>query len=270
MRISIAVSFSLFSVFMVASLSGCPGASEGEGEGEGEEGEGEEGEGEEGEGEEGEGEEGEGEGEEGRSNQCEGDVEIETPAQCSVDADCGATRVYLDCCGTARQTGVNVDDQAAFDTAYAQCDASQPLCDCIPDVTTADDGTIDAGGAVTSTCVNGLCSTSFGTTTGERTFSCPEDPAGPAPDLVVDASCTVADDCAVLVRQIDCCGSLHATGMRSDDAANALADEEQCSDAFPDCDCASQPTIADDGSSAGNLGVDPALDCVAGLCTTSF
>ena len=270
MRILIApVSLALFSLVTIASVSGCPGGSEGEGEGDEGEGEGEEGEGEEGEGEEGEGE-GEGEGEDGRSYPCDGATVIEVPGACSVDADCGASRVFLDCCGTARQTGINVDDQAAFEAAYAQCDAAEPLCDCLPNVTTADDGSIDVGGAVTSSCVEGLCTTSFGTTTGDRTFSCPEDIGAPAPDLVVDASCAVADDCAVLLRQADCCGSLHATGVRADAEPHAVDDEAQCRDGYPDCDCASQPTVADDGSNGGDLTVQPSVDCVAGLCTTAF
>jgi hypothetical protein len=85
------------------------------------------------------------------------------------------------------------------------------------------------------------------------------------------AKCASAADCVVVTYQEDCCGTQKATGVASAKKAQA----EQCGKAraatFPLCDCATRPTLADDGSTDTNGAGVPGVTCSAsGRCETSF
>ncbi|HEY0135744.1 MAG TPA: hypothetical protein VGB85_16785 [Nannocystis sp.] len=94
--------------------------------------------------------------------------------------------------------------------------------------------------------------------------ACNEDPPV-FPDF--DESCGVAEDCAIVFHQIDCCGSKAAWGVNAD-VAKAFGDAEaMCVMQYNQCDCPTLPPVADDGKSAE----DPALiqvDCNDGQCQT--
>ncbi len=262
MRFTLLASFAVSSFVVVAgsacTISDVIAEGEPEGEGEGEEGEGE---GEEGEGEEGEGEEGEGE--EGRAFDCDGASVIVADVGCGVDADCGTAAVLTDCCGTPRTTAVNVDDAARFNAAYADCSANQPICDCAPGPLSADNGSTDDGGAVNVACVEGRCISAFDD--GDRAFDCA---AGGS--IAAEAGCVDDAGCAVAVVQLDCCGSLAETGIAGDAQRAVSFTNAQCAEALGECGCLAEPTVADDGTSAPNVATSANVQCVEGLCRTTF
>jgi hypothetical protein len=105
-------------------------------------------------------------------------------------------------------------------------------------------------------------------------FTCSELPAV-SPQF--DRSCARASDCSQVTQQVDCCGTLHVTGIRADEAERfgeaATTWGQECVDIFPQCGCAARDAFADDGSSVPAFGVvqlPATVDCVSGTCTTAF
>ncbi|MBM4342155.1 MAG: hypothetical protein FJ100_02125 [Deltaproteobacteria bacterium] len=79
-------------------------------------------------------------------------------------------------------------------------------------------------------------------------------------------ACGADSDCFVAQHQVNCCGSLIALGLATTDKAAFEAAEKICGDQYPPCGCAGQPTLAEDGYSAG---VNPiAVKCASGKCMT--
>lgn len=76
-----------------------------------------------------------------------------------------------------------------------------------------------------------------------------------------DKQCAVPEDCAAVLHQVDCCGSLVALGFNKGELPEFEAAEAFCA-IEPICDCAPQPTVSEDGE-AGEQFV-PA--CVEGVC----
>lgn len=80
-----------------------------------------------------------------------------------------------------------------------------------------------------------------------------------------DRACVEASDCALVFHQVDCCGTRVAWGL-SGAASEPFAEAEAtCVDQFPRCDCATKPTVADDGEPS----VDDAtigVTCKDGSC----
>ncbi len=86
-----------------------------------------------------------------------------------------------------------------------------------------------------------------------------------------DRSCTVAGDCAVGTRQINCCGTMIVTGISSTVAPDFEAAAGICASQYPDCRCATEPTRADDGTTRDNvLDEDAIAECVDNVCRTTF
>jgi hypothetical protein len=83
--------------------------------------------------------------------------------------------------------------------------------------------------------------------------------------------CASAADCVVVSYQANCCGSMHAAGVS---AAHKAAVEKCAADravALPECECATSPPIADDGSSAATDSSPAAVSCNgSGQCETTF
>ena len=81
-------------------------------------------------------------------------------------------------------------------------------------------------------------------------------------------TCTVDTDCAAVLRNADCCGTLAATGVNVADRARYEEQERTCPTVQRNCRCMADDTIADDGSRvlAGVLTVQ----CLQGRCATSF
>lgn len=82
-----------------------------------------------------------------------------------------------------------------------------------------------------------------------------------------DESCAMAEDCAIVFHQIDCCGSQAAWGVNAEVSKAFAAAEAVCMMQYPQCDCPTLATVADDGNSSD----DPALievQCNDGQCFT--
>jgi hypothetical protein len=77
--------------------------------------------------------------------------------------------------------------------------------------------------------------------------------AGDSTFPVFSRDCQDAADCAIANHQTDCCGSSIATGIAATDLAAFQQSEGACAALFPDCACASQPPLLDDGTSAINF-----------------
>jgi len=84
-----------------------------------------------------------------------------------------------------------------------------------------------------------------------------------------DRSCDTAADCALEMRQVDCCGTQIVTGVNTDAAPAFVAAASACQSLFPLCGCAGRATSADDGS-VDSGGLTASVDCVDGACRTSF
>jgi hypothetical protein len=81
--------------------------------------------------------------------------------------------------------------------------------------------------------------------------------------------CVASSDCRVVTHQRDCCGSLAALAIRSEEQARFQSAEALCVRSSPVCDCLAQPTRAEDGTSEGG-GADVRAVCVDRQCTSTF
>ncbi|MCY1004419.1 hypothetical protein OV079_02310 [Nannocystis pusilla] len=92
-----------------------------------------------------------------------------------------------------------------------------------------------------------------------------EDPPLDAPG--VDRSCQFDQDCLVVFHQTDCCGSVDAysVNVQSTDAWQTAA--APCT-FEPFCDCAPQPTDAEDGESTADKDEIVAL-CIDNVCRSA-
>jgi hypothetical protein len=105
--------------------------------------------------------EGEGEGEE-LVLPCGPDADFDDiERECGQDSDCGVLQIQVDCCGSQRMTGIN-DTYRIQTQVYANdCAEAFPICDCVPDPPTADDGTFASFGTPAVACIEDECSTTF-------------------------------------------------------------------------------------------------------------
>ena len=77
-------------------------------------------------------------------------------------------------------------------------------------------------------------------------------------------TCANDADCFVALHQINCCGTLGAFGLAGAEKAAFAAAEAQCQAQYPDCKCAQQPTMGEDGYTTKDT--DFKAVCQAGLC----
>lgn len=80
-------------------------------------------------------------------------------------------------------------------------------------------------------------------------------------------SCETEADCAIVLHQTDCCGTLVALGVRADEVHTFDIAEAVCEGQYPGCGCAAQPTTAEDGQIAPSDDAI-AVRCDAGACAT--
>lgn len=141
------------------------------------------------------------------------------------------------------------------------------------DAGTIDAGTIDAGTIDAGTIDAG--SLDAGATDAGRAISndgginCSETGTYSFPTF--DRACSTASDCAIGIHQVNCCGTLDATGIASTASASFAAAEATCDAMYPGCGCAEEPTMTDDGGTvpAGSGASGIVVECVMGVCTTS-
>ncbi len=81
-------------------------------------------------------------------------------------------------------------------------------------------------------------------------------------------SCQSANDCAVAIHTIDCCGSSIATGIAQSDVASFEEAESACAPIFPACGCAAFPPVLDDGTSSEGSDTIEVACSEAGICQT--
>lgn len=77
--------------------------------------------------------------------------------------------------------------------------------------------------------------------------------------------CTVTSACVVVFHQIDCCGTSAAVGINHASKDAFDADEATWLATCPACGCASRPTIAEDGKTAGQMSAFK-VACVNNQC----
>jgi hypothetical protein len=78
---------------------------------------------------------------------------------CQDTSECVYVLHQTDCCGSEVAIGMSQGTAASYAAAEAKCSAGQPLCDCIPKPTTAEDGVSAGDGMLAVTCQSGLCYT---------------------------------------------------------------------------------------------------------------
>jgi hypothetical protein len=95
------------------------------------------------------------------------------------------------------------------------------------------------------------------------------DACEPFPTFARD--CKTATDCALAFRTLDCCGSLLATGVRSDQLAAFQDKVTSCSPHAVVCDCIAAAPRADDGTRDDySNAVVPRVSCLNDQCTSSY
>jgi hypothetical protein len=80
----------------------------------------------------------------------------------------------------------------------------------------------------------------------------------------VDKVCVVDQDCALVLHQLNCCGSMAALGIDADDVDAFNQSEAACAADSPQCDCASVPTTAEDGQTEQDGEI--VVTCDSGIC----
>ncbi len=103
-------------------------------------------------------------------------------------------------------------------------------------------------------------------------YVCPGDKSSCEAFDQSNRSCQTADDCDVVVHQVNCCGTTRAMGINKAVAAYLGELEKLCRETYPACGCPTGPQEADDGTTAnGANGANGAnVTCAAGVCATSF
>ena len=85
-----------------------------------------------------------------------------------------------------------------------------------------------------------------------------------------DLHCATAQDCALVVRTLSCCGTRLVTAVNASVADAFATAAAQCDQQLAACGCAQGPTQADDGTIATSDNPYASTSCVAKQCTTSF
>ena len=133
-----------------------------------------------------------------------------------------------------------------------------------PDAGAADSGPVDAGPIDSGPADTGAGTADTATADILGGVSCG---AGKVLFPKFDKSCKVADDCAVVEHQVNCCGTKAAWGITKTELAGFTSAEALCQKQYPKCKCATMPTKADDGNTTLGGG-SFAVDCVKGQCWT--
>lgn len=181
---------------------------------------------------------------------------------------------------TTGGTDTTHDPSAAQTTGGVPCDQPMPAEDCIcapgcgvyecvdgfwscecescgsTELTSGDPSTSDTGGPGTT----GQDTTGEPGTTGAPL--CEPDPFPP----FHNPACQTNDECAAVSHMVDCCGSIEFWGIGADAVDKFNAAEAMCAPK-PVCDCAPDPTRADDGNVAEKVDFFE-VGCLDGLCQT--
>ena len=77
---------------------------------------------------------------------------------CQADADCDTMLHMTDCCGSQVAWGVSKAAKVLLQKTELACNANEPICDCAPKPTTAEDNQLVTAGALVAKCQAGMCS----------------------------------------------------------------------------------------------------------------
>lgn len=95
----------------------------------------------------------------GESEGCE-EAPLQAPGvdkSCQSDDDCAVVFHQTDCCGTVAAFAVNLDSVEAYNEAEAPC-MYEPICDCVPMATVAEDGDETADiPSIVAVCLDNQC-----------------------------------------------------------------------------------------------------------------
>lgn len=198
-----------------------------------------------------------------------GDSGGESTAAATDTTATGSATTATETSGREPTTGgcapVSCDQCPAGCVGQLVCLGSQASCECDcedPSATGAGESTGTLTGSTGATGTGGDSTGATGGTTGDPAIVCGGDmPVFPE----FDRSCAATSDCALVLHQLDCCGSLAALGISADVARLFAAAEAVCRLQYPECDCAPKPTVADDGNSSPDTDAI-AVTCLEGQC----
>ena len=173
---------------------------------------------------------------------------------CTEPSDCRLVFHQVDCCGSQEALGINESEATQYQQLENMCVASEPTCDCIPEETVAQDGNSGPGYRIAVDCVGGQCESYV-----------PEDPCLGIPEDF-GKTCVDATDCFIALHQTNCCGTRIAVGLSVGETQPFTTAEDTCRQSYPGCGCASEPTLAEDGSTGPET--ELAVACNLGVCET--
>ncbi|HEY0139034.1 MAG TPA: hypothetical protein VGB85_33335 [Nannocystis sp.] len=136
-------------------------------------------------------------------------------------------------------------------------------CGPCPEDCTAQDACV--GGEWQCECACASTGASDSSSTGTPAMGCAADPPQ-FPEF--DRSCADDSECTIVFHQVDCCGTLVAWGLSSAVGKMFGEAETQCKMEYGECECAAQPTTADDGKTAEDT-TTIVVACVDGVCSSS-
>lgn len=110
--------------------------------------------------------------------------------------------------------------------------------DVAPDTAVTADGQLDAADTAVDTASD---------TAGDAAIQGVSCSGSPVKFPQFAKTCASDADCFVALHQINCCGTLGAFGLAAGEKAAFAAAEAQCQAQYPDCKCAQQPTMGEDG-----------------------
>ena len=84
-----------------------------------------------------------------------------------------------------------------------------------------------------------------------------------------ERSCDTDDACVAVIHQINCCGTLVATGVNAAEQGRFDEAEALCREQFPMCRCPQEQTMADDGTVQVGERSARAV-CEEGRCVATF
>ncbi len=161
----------------------------------------------------------------------------------------------------------DVGDTSTTDDASTTGDTGESTS--TSDTSTSDTSTSDTSTSDTSTSDTTSDTSTSDTTSDTSTSDTTSDTGEPimCPDVFpeFDKTCGSESDCAVVVHTTDCCGNTVAWGLALTEVAAFEAAEAICDSQYPQCDCPSGPTVAEDGNPAINP-EDILVACQMGSC----
>lgn len=155
-------------------------------------------------------------------------------------------------------------DGSALDGATSGGDGSLPAD---ANTTTTDDGSVKADGSAPEDA-----STTADSSAPDAAIAGPVNcTVTPVVFPSFSKACNDPSQCAYGLQPVDCCGARRAIGLRADALADFNKAAQKCTNELPACGCFSEAVTTDDGASKkGQVESSIRVQCVAGMCGSSF